>query len=58
MTPTYIEQLLGWYNDKPPEVKHKRERRTRSAMAEHLREQQAIREVDSAVNRYVYQSER
>jgi len=18
-TPTYIEQLLGWYNDKPPE---------------------------------------
>jgi hypothetical protein len=50
----HIEHILGWYAQKPVEV---REKRT-SRMAEHLREEQAKQDVSSAVNRYVYQSQR
>lgn len=51
---THLERILGWYAQKPVEV---REKRT-SRMKEHLREQESRQHVEGAVNRYLYESER
>jgi hypothetical protein len=55
---SHIEYILGWYAQRPVDVRVKKERRVPSAIAEHHREEQALRDVGQALNRYYYQSER
>lgn len=49
-----LEEILGWYAQRAISISRKR----LSAMKEHIKEKEALQEVGSAVNRWLYDSER